>query len=264
MPAILSANSAIRAARRSRSPPGRQRAPPAGPRTASVATARLLCRTAAARPWPCSTASASARRMSSSPCRSPEVGAGRRGSRARAPARPGRARRQARAPARRPRSPPGRRRRRARIPPARRRRRRARGRAVAPRAARAPRRAPPPRRGSPSRASTDESAVSTRPAATLASSLAVEGERLLERRSCLLEAVLLLRGLRPALEQRRALGVAGGGERERLGQARLGALDVERERALAGQGQVADRASPRAPAPALRRRRRAPSSSALR
>ena len=35
--------------------------------------------------------------------------------------------------------------------------------------------------------------------------------------------------------------MAGGGERERLGEARLGALDVERERALAGQGQVADR-----------------------
>ena len=33
----------------------------------------------------------------------------------------------------------------------------------------------------------------------------------------------------------------GRGERERLGQARLGALHVERERALAGQGQVADR-----------------------
>ena len=35
--------------------------------------------------------------------------------------------------------------------------------------------------------------------------------------------------------------MAGGGERERLGEARLGALDVERERALAGQGQIADR-----------------------
>ena len=52
---------------------------------------------------------------------------------------------------------------------------------------------------------------------------------------------LLLRRLRPALEERRALGVAGGGERERPGEARLGAPHVERERALAGQGQVTDR-----------------------
>ena len=53
---------------------------------------------------------------------------------------------------------------------------------------------------------------------------------------------LLLRGLRPAFEEPRALGMAGGGERQRLGQARLGPRHVERERALSGQGQVADRA----------------------
>ena len=42
-----------------------------GPSYCQLTIARLLCRTAAARPWPCSSASASARRMSSSPCRSP-------------------------------------------------------------------------------------------------------------------------------------------------------------------------------------------------
>jgi hypothetical protein len=52
---------------------------------------------------------------------------------------------------------------------------------------------------------------------------------------------LLLRGLRPALEERRALRVPGRGELERLRQARLCACDVECERALASQGQVADR-----------------------
>ena len=44
-----------------------------GPSYCQLATARLLWRTAAARPWPCSSASASARRMSSSPWRSPRA-----------------------------------------------------------------------------------------------------------------------------------------------------------------------------------------------
>ena len=48
--------------------------------------------------------------------------------------------------------------------------------------------------------------------------------------------------LRPALEQGGALAVAGGGERERFGQVLLRAFDVECERALAGEGEVADRA----------------------
>jgi hypothetical protein len=70
----------------------------------------------------------------------------------------------------------------------------------------------------------------------------VEGERFLERLFRLLEPVLLSGGLRPALEQRRALGVPGRSEFERPGQALLRAFDVERERPFAGQGQVADRA----------------------
>ena len=70
---------------------------------------------------------------------------------------------------------------------------------------------------------------------------AVEGERLLERGPCLLGAALLLCRLRPALEQRRALGMSGWGKRERLRQALFGAVDVERKRALARQSQVADR-----------------------
>jgi hypothetical protein len=41
--------------------------------------------------------------------------------------------------------------------------------------------------------------------------LPVQGEGLLESFLCLLEAVLLLPGLRPAFEHARPLGMAGGG-----------------------------------------------------
>ena len=69
--------------------------------------------------------------------------------------------------------------------------------------------------------------------------LPIESERLLERRSRLLVSALLLGGVRPALEQRSPLGMAGRGERERFREARLRAGDVERERPFAGESEVA-------------------------
>ena len=72
--------------------------------------------------------------------------------------------------------------------------------------------------------------------------VSVERERLLERRLRLLRPPLLLRSLRPALEQQGALRMAGRGERECVRQALLGTVDLERQRPLARQGQVAERA----------------------
>ena len=94
------------------------------------------------------------------------------------------------------------------------------------------------RRASPRLESTIRSWVSARPAATLSPTLAVEVERLLERSPRLLLSALLLRRLRPALEQLGALRVAGGGELECLGEARLRACHVERERPFAGQREI--------------------------
>src|SRR5262245_60413238 len=73
----------------------------------------------------------------------------------------------------------------------------------------------------------------------------MDGERLLERFLRLNEAALLLRGMRPALEQAGALGVAGRGKPEGLFQALLGAFDIERKRPLAGEREVADRRCPK-------------------
>ena len=71
--------------------------------------------------------------------------------------------------------------------------------------------------------------------------VAVEGERLLERFLCLLQPAVLLSSFCPALEQRGALGMIRGGELERPGQVLLGSFDIEPERALASQSEVADR-----------------------
>jgi hypothetical protein len=72
-------------------------------------------------------------------------------------------------------------------------------------------------------------------------SVAVEGERLLERLVGLAQPVLLQGGLGPALERAGPVAVAGRAKLERPGQVPLGLLDVETERPLPGQEQVAHR-----------------------
>ena len=71
--------------------------------------------------------------------------------------------------------------------------------------------------------------------------LPVQGEGFLEGFLRLLQAVLLLRGLRPALEHAGPRGMARGGELESLGQTRLCAFDVEGKRPLGCEREIASR-----------------------
>ena len=139
------------------------------------------------------------------------------------------------------------------IPPARRGRRRARGRAAAPRAGRAPPRAASSRRGSPTVASTIRRARQHAPGGHGLAPLAVEGERLLERLQCLLEPALLL--ARPAPSARAATRARDG----RRGRARApwpGSARPGRRRARA-------RARPPGPGSGSRSPRSSCASSAL-
>src|SRR5262249_5709873 len=67
---------------------------------------------------------------------------------------------------------------------------------------------------------------------------------LVERGSRVPQPALLLRRFRPALEQRGAIGVPVGGKRESRGELLFRAVDVEREGALTGECEIADRALP--------------------
>ena len=96
-------------------------------------------------------------------------------------------------------------------------------------------------RGSPSGGSTMPRRVRNAPDCDRLVLLAVEGEGLLERLPRLLAAGPAAGRLAPSARAATLARIVGGGELERLRRLPLGTLDVEGERALTGQGQVAHR-----------------------